>query len=237
MGPGTMTQATSRSDWRLLHGVAFVLCMACSLLVPAFRRWPWAWLVPFLVYLFLVACLPGLRSTMCWFRLGRISVASVGATVGLMALTTLALVIFQSTVRPDVRSYGAALQLHAFGGVVTAGVVFAVVNATLEELVFRGVLFDAVQSQWGASVTVVATALLFGVGHVRGYPSGALGAFFATLFGLVLGTLRLWTGGLALPIVAHMGADATIYAILVNSGALRDFGSGLAEANALIRDG
>ena len=40
----------------------------------------------------------------------------------------------------------------------------------------------------------------------------------AALFGFTLGTLRVWTGGLALPIVAHMGADATIYGILVYSG-------------------
>lgn len=203
----------------MLHGVAFVLCMACSLLVPAFRRWPWAWLVPLVAYLLLVACLPRLRASMCWFRLGRLSIAAVGATIGVMALTTLALVIFQNTAQPDVRSYGAALPLYALGGVVTTGVVFTIVNATLEELVFRGVLFDAVRSQWGASVTVIATALLFGVGHVRGYPPGPLGACFAALFGLVLGVLRLWTGGLALPIVAHMGADATIYAILIHSGA------------------
>jgi membrane protease YdiL (CAAX protease family) len=137
-----------------------------------------------------------------------------------MALTTLALVIFQNTARPDVSSYGAVLPLHALGGVVTAGVVFTVVNATLEELVFRGVLFDAVQSQWGPAVAVIATALLFGIGHVRGYPPGPLGACFAVLFGLVLGALRLWTGGLALPIVAHMGADATIYVILVHWGAV-----------------
>jgi membrane protease YdiL (CAAX protease family) len=137
-----------------------------------------------------------------------------------MAVTTLALVVFQKTVQPDVRSYGAALPVHALGGVVAAGVVFTIVNATLEELVFRGVLFDAVQSQWGAVVAVIGTALLFGIGHVRGYPPGPLGAGFAAVFGLVLGAMRLWTGGLALPIVAHMGADATIYVILAHSGVL-----------------
>jgi membrane protease YdiL (CAAX protease family) len=39
----------------------------------------------------------------------------------------------------------------------------------------------------------------------------------AGLFGFFMGALRLWTGGLALPIVAHMGADATIYGILVST--------------------
>ena len=126
--------------------------------------------------------------------------------------------MFHITAQPDVRSYRDALPLRVLGGVVGAGVVFSIVNATLEELVFRGVLFDAVQSQWGAWGTLIGTAILFGLGHIHGYPPGLLGACLAAVFGFVLGALRLWTGGLLLPIVAHMGADATIYAILVHSG-------------------
>jgi membrane protease YdiL (CAAX protease family) len=87
-------------------------------------------------------------------------------------------------------------------------------------LVFRGILFDALQSQWGAWVTLIASSLLFGLGHLRGYPSGILGACLATLFGFAMGVLRLWTGGLALPIAAHLVADATIYGILVHAGAV-----------------
>jgi membrane protease YdiL (CAAX protease family) len=40
------------------------------------------------------------------------------------------------------------------------------------------------------------------------------------MFGLSVGLLRSWTGGIALPIVAHLGADATIYCILARSGAV-----------------
>jgi membrane protease YdiL (CAAX protease family) len=134
-----------------------------------------------------------------------------------MAITAMALLAFHGTTKPDVGSYRAFLPLGAFGGVILAGVVFTIVNATLEELVFRGVLFDAVQSQWGVWGTLIGTALLFGLGHLHGYPPGPLGACLATLFGFGTGALRFWTGGLLLPIVAHMGADATIYGILVHS--------------------
>ena len=132
--------------------------------------------------------------------------------------TTLALLLFHATVQPDVQSYRAFLPLDALGGVFVAGAVFSTVNATLEELVFRGVLFDAVQSQWGVVGTLIGTAMLFGLGHLHGYPPGPLGACLAAWFGLMAGALRFWTGGLLLPIVAHMGADATIYSILVHSG-------------------
>ena len=74
-----------------------------------------------------------------------------------MMLTILALVLFHTTVQPEVRGYRAAIPFDALGGVIMAGVVFTIVNATLEELVFRGVLFDALLSQWGAWVTDTCT--------------------------------------------------------------------------------
>jgi membrane protease YdiL (CAAX protease family) len=214
-----MKQSTSQSDWRLAHGVAFILFMGCAFAVPALRRWPWVWLVPFVGYFALIGSVPPLRRSMNWLHAGALSSASVAVTIVIMVLTVSALILFNVTVRPDLRDYRAALPFGALGGVVMAGVIFTLVNATLEELVFRGVLFDALQSQWGSWVTLTTTALLFGLGHLRGYPSGFLGSCMAVLFGFAMGVLRLWTGGLALPIVAHMAADATIYGILVHSGA------------------
>ncbi len=154
---------------------------------------------------------------MGWLRAGRLSSASIVATVAVMGLTVLALVLFHTIVNPDVHGYRTAIPFDALGGVIMAGVIFTIVNATLEELVFRGILFDALESQWGVWVTLIATAMLFGLGHLRGYPSGVVGACLAAVFGFAMGVLRLWSGGLILPIVAHMVADATIYAILVHS--------------------
>ena len=201
-------------DWRRAHGIVFFVLMACTLAFPVLRRWPWVWLAPFLAYFLLVVCVPRLRRSMGWLRVGRLSTVSVAVTVATMVLTVLTLVLFHNAVQPDVRGYRTALPFDALGGGVVAGVVFTIVNATLEEFVFRGVLFDASQSQRGNGVTLAATALLFGLGHLHGYPPGVLGACLAALFGLAMGGLRLWTGGLVLPIIAHMAADATIYSLL-----------------------
>ena len=213
-----MTRPTPNSNDRMTHGVVFVLVFACVLLIPALRRWPWVWLAPFVGYFLVVVGVARLRRSIHWLRVGKISGASILATVVVMGLTSLALVLFRAVTPPDVDSYSAALPFESLGGVIMAGIVFTIANATLEELVFRGILFDALESQWGAWVTLVATSLLFSVGHLRGYPSGLVGACLAAVFGLAMGGLRLWTGGLALPIVAHMGADATIYTILTRAG-------------------
>lgn len=212
-----MTQSTAHPDWLAAHGKAFVLLMACAWLIPSLRGWPWVWLAPLTAYFLLVVCVRPLRRSFRWLHAGRLSPASIVATIAVMALTVFALILFHSTIRSDPHGYSRAVLSGAFGSVIMRGVVFTIVNATLEELVFRGVLFDALQLQWGIRVTLVGTALLFGLGHLRGYPSGILGACLAALFGLAMGVLRLWTGGQALPIAAHMAADATIYSILVRS--------------------
>ena len=83
-------------------------------------------------------------------------------------------------------------------------------------MVFRGILFDAVESLWGRWIAAIATAFLFGYGHLHGYPPGVTGAILAGIFGLCEGWLRVFSGGLGLPILAHMVADATIFAIVAH---------------------
>ncbi len=47
-----------------------------------------------------------------------------------------------------------------------------------------------------------------------------LGALLAGLYGLALGWLRVVTGGIGLPVIAHIAADATIFTIAARSGLL-----------------
>ncbi len=102
-----------------------------------------------------------------------------------------------------------------------AGICFSAANATLEELIFRGLLWEAAAAEWNVGIALAATTILFGVGHLHGYPPGPLGAALAGIFGLALGLLRWWTGGLGLAIAVHVCADATIFGVLSWSGAFR----------------
>lgn len=54
-----------------------------------------------------------------------------------------------------------------------------------------------------------------GIILLQGCPPGPAGAALATAFGIAMGILRFRSGGIALPIVAHIFADAAIYALLV----------------------
>lgn len=77
--------------------------------------------------------------------------------------------------------------------------------AVAEEAVLRGVLFDAIRARGGDGWALAATTVLFGVMHVPLYGIGALPVDLAV--GLLLGGLRIVSGGALAPAIAHVIAD------------------------------
>ena len=84
-----------------------------------------------------------------------------------------------------------------------ASVVAAV--AVTEEIVLRGVLYNALARISGDAAAVIITALLFALMHVPLYGWGSFVLNVAV--GGWLGTLRLVTGSVTAPAVAHTVAD------------------------------
>ncbi|MEO8898645.1 MAG: CPBP family intramembrane glutamic endopeptidase [Candidatus Dormibacter sp.] len=77
--------------------------------------------------------------------------------------------------------------------------------ALSEELVLRGVLFSALRADHGDAVAVLLTAALFAVIHLPLYGVGAMPTDLCV--GVFLGSLRVVSGGVSAPAVAHMVAD------------------------------
>ena len=205
---------------RSLHAVLFLLFFLATMHVPLAVRWPYYLLVPFLAYGLLCGAISPLRRSCVWIAWGKWDRLSRVAAAFVIALSTAALVLYQWVAAPDVRDLAARLPARVFGSVVLAGALFAVLNAILEELMFRGILYDALESQCGWRLAVGLERALFGILHVHGYPPGSLGVVLAGVYGLLLGWLRHRTQGLALPIVAHVCADAAIFSIFVHAGVL-----------------
>lgn len=54
----------------------------------------------------------------------------------------------------------------------------------------------------------------FGAAHWNGIPSGPLGVGLTFIYGILMGLLHEWNGGLLLPVVAHTIADYYILAVI-----------------------
>jgi membrane protease YdiL (CAAX protease family) len=204
-----------------VHGAVFLAALGAVAVVLSPLGWPWYLLLPLLAYCAIVLAWPPLRRTVPRLAVGRVAGWPLAAAVGLCLATSSVLVAFQSLVHPEVANLAAGLPVAAFGNLLLAGFCFSVVNAVLEELIFRGLLWEVAAEEWNGGVALAATSAMFGLGHLHGYPPGPLGAVLAGIFGLALGLLRWWTGGLALAIAVHICADATIFGLLSWSGAFR----------------
>lgn len=217
LGCSSMTASAFEENRAAIHGCLFFACLVAS----GFQRldWPWHLVLPVLVYGGIVFAFAPLRRTFPKLAIGRLGGAPLACSAALALATTFVLLVFQSLVRPDVKDLAATLPIDWFGNLPLAGVCFSVVNAALEELIFRGILWDLVADEWSERIAFVVTSFLFGLGHFQGYPPGPIGAIMAGLYGVSLGAIRWWTGGFGLATACHVGADATIFWILSTTGA------------------
>lgn len=212
-----MGEEQKTADWRAVHGGVLLLFFGICLFVEPLAAWPLYWLVPILAYLLVVVLVPPLRRTLTCLTVGQFDGLNQALALGIIGLSIAALLLFDAIFRPDVSALAARLPLKLFGNAILAGMCFAVLNALLEEIFFRGVLFDALDSQLGLVWALLVQAVAFGLGHAKGYPPGPLGAVLAGIYGLMLGVLRWQARGLGLAVIAHIAADATIFGILIYS--------------------
>ena len=102
-----------------------------------------------------------------------------------------------------------------FAVLVLGGVGFALVNAALEELIWRGVLADRLDTLVGPGASIALTSLSFGLAHAHGVPRGAIGVVLAGSWAVMLAVLRRHSRGLVAPVVAHVAADSVIAVIVL----------------------
>src|SRR6202030_931379 len=100
---------------------------------------------------------------------------------------------------------GMVIGIAPLDGAIALWTPIVAVVAVAEEAVFRGVLFDAVRGWGGDGWALLATTALFAVMPLPLYGVGALPLDLAV--GLLLGGLRVVSGGMLAPAVAHVIAD------------------------------
>lgn len=113
----------------------------------------------------------------------------------------------------------AFLEVSTFGGFLINLLMFGVIAAIGEELIFRGLVLRFLH-EWfrNAHVAVILSALLFAVLHLQ---------FFSLLprigLGVLMGYLYVWTRSIWVPILVHFvnNASAVVVFYLVNIGYLK----------------
>lgn len=139
---------------------------------------------------------------------------AVGATVGLYALqivllTAFSLIDVTPSQNPAVDPTGR--EASYFLAMIAVSVL---VVGPAEELLVRGGIQGLLKRAWGPWPAIIGASALFGSLHYIGSGSSALAyVAFSFLLGCLLGYLYERTGNLVVPMVAHGGYNAAIYAI------------------------
>lgn len=151
-------------------------------------------------------------------RLGRrLTAAEAGMAVGLILSSGSVLLIFSWFAPPRLGAGASLLTGMAPLTMVAAGALFAVVNAFVEEVLFRGAVLHHLGGVLGIGPAVLLQAVAFGLLHMNAYPYGPVGVALASVFGLLMGALRVRSGGLLAPWIAHVGADVVIFVLIVRA--------------------
>jgi membrane protease YdiL (CAAX protease family) len=154
-----------------------------------------------------------------WLRRGGFGPPERRLVLLTVLVSAVGLIIWYRLAHPDVAAFRTRIPSLPLALLAVAGLTFATVNAAAEEAVFRGVIQWTLESSVGAGVAaLLLQALAFGLWHVKGFPRGGAGVVLAFVYGLMLGVIRRQAGGMLAPWAAHVGADLTIFGILVAVG-------------------
>lgn len=180
------------------------------------RHWPFRPLMPLGVYGLLFWRMPSLRRSAGWLRAGRFD-QKVWWLFGITAVgSSGALFAWYWLLEPDLSPFLASIPDWSPVLLALAGLGFALLNAAVEEAIFRGVFMQALEESLGPGWSALfAQAVAFGVSHFAGIPKGWSGVGMATLCGGMLGVIRRCSGGLLAPFLAHVVADVAIFLLLV----------------------
>ena len=215
--------ATAAATAALVAGAyrafALGLLVGLELAAPLWRPlwgWPQQILVPLVIWAALILPVRELRRGQGWLIRGRFDKATLGWIAAVVVVSSSALLGWYYGMRPDVSDLGRMMPRWDLPYLLAAGAGFAILNAAIEEAIWRGIIMTAVADAFGSvSIALVVQLGSFGMAHLHGFPRGWLGAGMAGFYGLMLGLLRVHARGMLAPFVAHVFADLTIFGILV----------------------
>jgi uncharacterized protein len=211
-----LVRAIPRHHWNTVH-LGILLCsLTLFSVIPGTRRWPWFLLIPVLLYWALVQSFRPLRLTATWFRVGHPTLPMWIAAATVAVASAVSLLLWFKLAPPDVKWQAGLIPTWSPGRLALVGLGFALSNAAVEEMIWRGVIFDTLERARLPTLPVVLMqAVSFGVIHLHGFPSGSVGIMLASAYGAILGLLRAQTRGLLVPFVTHAFTDLSIFGILV----------------------
>jgi membrane protease YdiL (CAAX protease family) len=208
--------AVASRSLSVVHFNVFLVFFFLMGLFPHFASYPFSQLTMLLLYAYTVMTIAPLRQSAGWARAGRFDRIIWPLIVATIAISCIALVVWVKVISPDLARYSSLIPQRPLWVILAYGIGFCMFNAALEEITWRGVMMQALDSAFGPGLlSIVIQAAAFAVAHYQsGFPNGITGSLMVFVYGLMLGTIRRKSKGMAACWFAHVAADFTIYCLV-----------------------
>src|SRR5262249_17330469 len=120
-----------------------------------------------LFYFFCVLVVPPLRRSVPWLRLGKFNRRAIVFSLIVIAVAAAALMIWNRQTSPDPKMYASMIPTGiAAHWVLLYMASFAILNACIEEIIWRGVMLSALEYAFGPGLfAMMVQAFEFGFAH------------------------------------------------------------------------
>ena len=204
--------------WYLIQFSLLFLLMSLHkfILVGGLNKLPAVgFLIPFIISCLLILPFSKTRIALKWVRAGKIDRTTILLIGGTSAIASLSLIIWATWTN----HLGAAEQMmQGFATVpiwqmVLIGIpLFAIFNAFSEEVVYRGVLQNALNNVFTSKtlILLLQSSAFAAIHFSVGFPNDIVGYIMVFGYGIMLGYLRIRSNGMMAPVLTHFFADLTI---------------------------
>jgi len=198
-----------------VHAALLTFLLAAWNNVTDIAVWP-SLIIPLIVYAVFVFAFPPLRRSVNWLRIGQFGGAVWLLIISTVFLSSGVLFIWFIILNPHLGHFLKSIPRWDPVLLIFEGIGFALLNAAMEESIYRGVLMQAFDEVLGpAWISIILQATAFGLLHIKGIPGGWIGVGMAMIYGLMLGIIRRYSNGILASYATHVVADVVIFAILV----------------------
>ncbi len=171
--------------------------------------------VPVVIYVIIVFLYPRLKQSSSWLKRDEFDRITGYLIIFTIITSAAGLLIWFSITNPELSDLVKQLPQGHPIIIILVAIAFATINAIMEEITFRGVLWDGLKIVYDNKYFVIITqGLIFGLAHYYGFPRGFSGVILAAIYGIMLGVIRYRSKGLLVPTFTHIFADLVIYFIL-----------------------
>lgn len=172
-------------------------------------------LLPIVLFTFTILFFKPIRETITWWKRDVVTKSLLWEMVLAVVIGSFGMYWYLCTHEDQLVRFLEMLPRGSFLKILSLGLVFAGMNAAVEEFIIRGMIWNGLEKVISNPILlIVLQALIFGASHYFGLPGGIVGVTMIFTWSLFIGYVRWKSGGLLAVIGLHFFSNLAQFFML-----------------------